>query len=200
MTISLRPLALAALLTIPVAAAGAAPSRIEPSQPGRASEAGPPQWSPADLVGAASLLQEAGAKGAVTDYYVVLLDDEPLALYGGDVPGLEPTDPSVTGSGRLDLEAPETRAYLGYLDSVQGQMVTTLERELGRAMDVKFRYQHAINGMSVRLSPEEADRYERTPLSFEAVASVPPPEPAEKGAGADEEEDAEPEPGEEESI
>lgn len=181
MTMSLRPLALAALLTIPVAAAGAAPSRIEPSQPGRANEAVTAVWSPAELVGAASLLQETGAKGAVTDYYVVLLEDEPLALYGGDVPGLEPTNPSVTGTGRLDLEAPRTMAYLGYLDSIQGQMVTTMERELGRAMDVKFRYQHAINGMSVRLTPEEADRVARMP----GVRSVTPntPQPLDTDSG-----------------
>ena len=95
--------------------------------------------------------------------YIVVGQAPPLAAYRGGVAGLAPTDPTLTGLRRLDANSAASRAYLDYLSQAQMQLTAQIESALGRGVDVRFRYQVALNGMALRLTPIEADRVASLP-------------------------------------
>lgn len=88
--------------------------------------------------------------------YIVLLSDPSLSRYQGGIGGLAPTDPEVTGDLRLDPNNPASVAYLNYLAQQQDAFIAAVEAALGREVEVVFRYNAVLNGITVRLSSEEA--------------------------------------------
>jgi subtilisin family serine protease len=90
--------------------------------------------------------------------YIVQFTDPPLAIYDGRIPGLAATAPRVLGSRKLDLGSPASRAYESYLADRQSSLLGTMSSLLNRALDVRFVYRHAYNGVAVVLSPSEAAR------------------------------------------
>lgn len=90
------------------------------------------------------------------DLYVVLLDGQPLATYGGGVAGLAATDPEVTGASRLDARSAASRSYLAYLGSRQDAFLAQAGTLLGRSVSSRFRYDAVLNGVAVALDPTEA--------------------------------------------
>jgi len=94
--------------------------------------------------------------GKDPERFVVILQDKPLATYKGDVAGLAATAPSVTGA-KLDVKAPESQAYLKYLQAQQSAFLTTAGNVLGYTPKVLFQYQYATNGFSMMLTPAEAE-------------------------------------------
>jgi subtilisin family serine protease len=102
---------------------------------------------------AASALEEDGPT-----YYILHLADAPLARYGGELDELPATSPRATGTSKLAVTSPASVAYLAYLAAAQNEIVATIERSLGRKIEVLHRYRYAFNGISVWLSPAEAAR------------------------------------------
>ena len=103
----------------------------------------------------------AGAQAATNterSMHIVLGDAPPLAAYGGGIAGLAPTDPTVSGARRLNASSLPSRAYLSFLGSEQTNLISRIESALGRQVQVRFRYQAALNGLALPLSPQEADR------------------------------------------
>lgn len=88
--------------------------------------------------------------------YIVRLTDRPIATYDGGIQGLAPTSAQATGRNRLDTNSPAARAYRRYLQDQQQAVLASAERDLGRGMNPRFQYQHAVNGFAIELSTAEA--------------------------------------------
>ena len=98
--------------------------------------------------------------------YLIRLQDAAVPTYAGEKPGLAPTAPEP--GAQLESDSPATRAYVGHLEQVQVEFVQHLERTVGRAVEVPFTYQFAVNGLAAVLTPEEALQIAADP----AVASI----------------------------
>ncbi|HOZ37656.1 MAG TPA: S8 family serine peptidase [Anaerolineaceae bacterium] len=99
-------------------------------------------------------VKEADSKDPVR--FVVILPEEPLATYKGEIAGLAATAPSITGA-KLDVKSAESQAYLKYLQVQQATYLTTASNVLGYTPKVLFQYQYGTNGFSMLLTPEEAE-------------------------------------------
>ncbi len=88
--------------------------------------------------------------------YIIQLEEPAAASYMGGVAGFAPTSPSVTGAKKLNVNSPQTIAYINFLRDRQQQTLEKAERVMGRKANVKFKYQHAFNGMAIELSPQDA--------------------------------------------
>lgn len=101
--------------------------------------------------------------------YIVILRDAPLvddamsrvrkqavAVAVADAKG-------ETRAVRQALNAPESMAYLRHLDSARNSVLDLGARTLGRALAPKHIYRHALNGMALELTPDEAAQIARLP-------------------------------------
>ncbi len=102
-------------------------------------------------------------KGETEGYWIVTLDDAPLATYTGGVAGLDATSPLATGAPQIDVDAVDSVDYVSYLDAKQDAAIAAISARLGRSLDVKFRFTNATNGLSIWLTPEEASQVLRIP-------------------------------------
>jgi len=88
--------------------------------------------------------------------YIVRLTAAPLASYRGGLPGLMATNPQTLGETRLDVNSPNSVAYLDHLAGQRQQFVAGVEAALNRSPKITAEYQYAFNGMAVELTSEEA--------------------------------------------
>lgn len=94
--------------------------------------------------------------------YIVRFDEEPLATYAGNLPGLTATGANLQKSSgnrnasRLNAKSQASQAYMGHLKQQQAHMESSMNRLLGRQLDIRKRYQAALNGMTVRMTQDEA--------------------------------------------
>ncbi len=139
---------LLSMLAFPVSAQPAA----APSVASQAAS-GPETFEPA-AAKAVVFGEVKGAKGL--GGYIVLLKEPPLVNYSGGTLGMAPTSPQVTGAAKLDINSPDSQAYVEYLDGQQTNFLANIESMFGRPVTTVFRYQYALNGFSAQLTPEEA--------------------------------------------
>jgi hypothetical protein len=98
--------------------------------------------------------------GYLDDYstFIVLYKEAPLASYKGT--NTQFAAPSkrmgFNGKQRLDVKSYESKNYLGYLQSQQRRMETKMSSLVGHEFAVTKRMQHAVNGVIVGISREEA--------------------------------------------
>lgn len=135
------------ILSMLVPMFGAAPVMAKDEGPGR------PTRASLDVNDLAPAVAE---PVSVTNDYIVLLADPPVASYRGGITGLSATNPQVTGKAKLDLQSPATQAYLTYLERQQAQFLTAATKMLGRAAEPFYTYKYALNGMALTMSPAEA--------------------------------------------
>lgn len=97
--------------------------------------------------------------------FIVLFDEPSLAAYRGGVAELwaAPRQVGKAGKRRLDVHSREARDYLGYLQGRQLQMEERMAGVAGRALEVRLRMQHAVNGIVVDMTAEESARVARLP-------------------------------------
>ena len=107
--------------------------------------------------------------------YIVRLKDLPVATYNGNVAGFAATNPQVSKKAlfkqlanskkssqqirkelRLDLDAPEVKAYSNYLENKQQVFLSKANSKLGRNLNVIYKYKNAFNGMAISLTQAEA--------------------------------------------
>jgi subtilisin family serine protease len=112
----------------------------------------------ADQVGAALSPVKHSLAVSETGIYIVHLQDASLASYQGGTPRLQATSPQITGVRRLDTRTPESQAYLTYLTQKQGELVSSMNRALGRQVEVVFQYKNVLNAIAVRMDHDEALR------------------------------------------
>lgn len=141
-------LLLAALLVSPVAAA--APERVVPptDEPGLTAE--DELW-----------LETA----RMADSFTVQLKEPSLATYEGNNALF--AMPARTESGKLNFEAPETIAYLEYINNKLDAFIGEAESLLGRDLEVLYRYDVVLNGFSAKMSLEEAAQIRELPEVLE---------------------------------
>jgi subtilisin family serine protease len=101
-------------------------------------------------------------------YYIVRLKEAPAATYRGETAGYAATDARARGEVMLDVQA--AASYAAYLDERQSALLDSGARVLGHGLQPRYRYHLAFNGMSVRLTPAEAQRIAALP----GVLSVRP--------------------------
>jgi subtilisin family serine protease len=112
-----------------------------------------------------------GAVGsAKTGRYIVRLEEQPLALYRGNIVGLDATHPGTRGERRLDVGSQASVAYVDYLRSRQATVLAQAEVALGRRLEPSHSYRYAFNGFAVPLTTDEARQMARIP----GVAAVTP--------------------------
>lgn len=98
--------------------------------------------------------------------YIIQFSEAPLASYRGGVSGLAAAPMTAARPGarqKLNARAPESLAYVNYLASKQEAFLRSAESVLGRPLTPTFTYKHALNGMAVELSRDEAARVEQLP-------------------------------------
>ncbi len=102
--------------------------------------------------------------------YIVRMAEPSLAAYEGGIAGLAPTSPRATGSRRLDVNTPASRAYLSFLASRHDQVLAQASQALGRQLSPTFQYLNVLNGVALNLTPDEAAQLE----NLNGVLSVMP--------------------------
>ncbi|MGD8969430.1 MAG: S8 family serine peptidase, partial [Anaerolineae bacterium] len=112
---------------------------------------------------------------------IVQLQDAPLVSYWGGVRGYAATAPQATGAQRLDVDAPASRAYIGYLQDKQEAFKAELAREFPdagvstyldeRGVAHDLAYQVVFNGVVVTL-PDASPRLLRRLAEMSGVKQV----------------------------
>jgi len=125
-------LLLAALLVSPVAAV--APERVAP---------------PTDDFGLSAEDELWLETARMADSFTVQLVEPSLAAYEGDNALF--AMPARTERGKLNFEAPETIAYLEYINSKLDAFISDAEALLGRDLEVLYRYDVVLNGFSAKM-------------------------------------------------
>lgn len=102
-------------------------------------------------------LQAFAASGSNGDQalYIVQLSDAPVIGYNGEVPGLEATNPKVTGAKKLNVQSPGSQAYAAYLAEKQSVAVNLISNTVSNP-EVVHSYKYAYNGLAVRMTAAEA--------------------------------------------
>jgi subtilisin family serine protease len=93
---------------------------------------------------------------------LVQLEGPPLASYKGGISGLRPTSPVATGMGKLNLNSPESQAYVGYLARNRAAFRGELARALPNAQ-VEYEYDVVLNGLAVQARWGDLDAIGRLP-------------------------------------
>lgn len=101
----------------------------------------------------------------VTSQHIVIFQEPALGGYQGERVGL-PAPPRITaakGKRRMDVKSAQARNYVKFLQQAQAGHEGQMARSAGRALKVRLRMQHALNGMVVDLTPQEAARIAKLP-------------------------------------
>src|SRR5690625_606383 len=75
---------------------------------------------------------------------------------------LPATAPHVTGQ-RYSTQSVEVRAYAAFLDNERRRLLDDASLKLGRQLSAEHVYRHTLNGFSIELSDEEAERLGQLP-------------------------------------
>jgi subtilisin family serine protease len=94
--------------------------------------------------------------------YIVQLTDAPLIGYNGEIPGLEATNPAVTGAKKLNVHSPSSQAYAAFLDEKQSAAVNFISNTVSNP-EVVHSYKYAYNGLAVRMTAAEARAVAKQP-------------------------------------
>ncbi len=106
--------------------------------------------------------EKALSKSDIHVRYIVQLVDPPLAGYGGGIPGLEPTNPAITGQ-KLNQRSPGTQAYLAYLAEKQALFKKRAEQLLKREVGFEKQFAVVINAVVMTMTPDEALKISELP-------------------------------------
>jgi len=92
-------------------------------------------------------------EGAARGEYIVEFNNPPLATYSGGDSGI----PAIgrLPDGRLDVRSTEAVAYVELLEQRQSQFLNEVQTTLGQVPQVAFRYQHALNGIVMKLDKKD---------------------------------------------
>lgn len=98
--------------------------------------------------------------------YIVIFKEAPLASYKGEKSGLAmPTKLTLAnGKTRLDVKSYESQKYVSYLLQRQRSLESKISGIIGgKGLPVRTRMQHALNGIVVDLSADEAAKIAKMP-------------------------------------
>lgn len=101
--------------------------------------------------------------------YFVLLEDEPVALYQGNVKGYKATNIAASkganqsGTGKIDLQSSASIMYGNYVAKKQNDVIANINQTLGRDVTIEKRFKVAINSLVVDLEPSEVIALRKMP-------------------------------------
>lgn len=95
--------------------------------------------------------------------FLVRFTEPPLSRYAGGVAGIPATSAQATGRGRLEPDSPASLRYLEWLEQRQDERVQAISESLQRSVYMERRLAVVVNAVSLRLTPDEADRIRRLP-------------------------------------
>ena len=110
------------------------------------------------------------------DTYIVVFDEPAAARFRGfdAIPGKRPrlaaTSAAATGARKYESRSLEARAYVAWLDDLRDARLADASVRLGRPLQPRYTYTHAMNGMAVTLTASEATRLAGMP----GIRSVAP--------------------------
>ncbi|PHQ72731.1 MAG: peptidase S8/S53 subtilisin kexin sedolisin [Shewanella sp.] len=96
--------------------------------------------------------------------YMVLLDDQPLATYKGNIANLKATSLMSNSAnvrknnGTIDVQSGASQSYLSYLTKQKSNVIGKAQQSLNRQLNILSNYQIALNGFSTELTEEEAQK------------------------------------------
>ncbi len=96
--------------------------------------------------------------------YIIQLDNASLAAYRGGIEGLAATSPRVTGAAKLDVNSPESQAYLAYLAKKRSDFLQQASEKVGRELTPDRVFDVVYGGLTLQLSPEEAAQVASLPM------------------------------------
>lgn len=105
--------------------------------------------------------------------YIVLFKEAPLATYKAPV---STKIMMLNGKNRLDVNSYESQKYVSYLQQQQSRLEQQMSAAIGgKAIAVRNRMQHAVNGFVVDLTADDADKISRMPevLLVEGYRELP---------------------------
>ena len=104
------------------------------------------------------------SKRNTDNLYMVLLNDQPLATYKGDITNLKATSLLSNSAnkrknrGTIDIHSAASQSYLSYLTQQKSSVINKAQQSLNRQLNIQSNYQIALNGFSTELTEEEAER------------------------------------------
>jgi len=105
--------------------------------------------------------------------YIVTLTDDSVASYDGTIKGLAATNPKKQSSvftasvaqpksAKLNPKSKEVQAYVAYLDGQQTSFMNRATKAVN-GLKVMEQYKFALNGMAVKVTPDEAEALSKLP-------------------------------------
>ncbi|WNC73941.1 S8 family serine peptidase [Thalassotalea psychrophila] len=96
------------------------------------------------------------------DNYMVLLEDDALAMYKGGLSGLSATNilaskgANVNARGKLNTKSLASKQYKSFLSAKQAEMQLHISLRLKRELNVEFEFTSVLNGFTTELNATEA--------------------------------------------
>ena len=118
-------------------------------------------------VSSESIVSVGKATTATSVSVIVKLKGASLASYAGDIAGLAPTSPSVTGETQLNVESAASQAYLAHLTRQQAAFEAAALKAVPQAK-VTYRYIVVLNGVAMIVPADQVDELAALP-DVEAV-------------------------------
>jgi hypothetical protein len=115
----------------------------------------------AALVSAFPEKRSIGPRNTSVARYTVVFKEAPLASYDGRTTSYAaaPRDQK----GRLQVRSPEAVSYVNHLQDKQNNFLSEIGSQFGRPMTALMQFQHAINGVVLELSADEAEQLRQRP-------------------------------------
>lgn len=88
--------------------------------------------------------------------YIVRMNSPSVASYKGGIEAFSATNPATLGMKSLNANSKASKQYANFLKTKQVDLVEHCERAFGRKVNVKYKYQHAFNGVAMELNQQEA--------------------------------------------
>ncbi|MCX6033311.1 MAG: S8 family serine peptidase [Chloroflexi bacterium] len=99
-----------------------------------------------------------------TGTYIIQLVEPSLATYRGDLTGLAPTSPAVTGARKLDVNTPASKAYLAHLAERRTEFLAAVQALIGRPATPGYVYDTVLDGLTLELTPGAAAAVAALPM------------------------------------
>lgn len=112
--------------------------------------------------------------------YIVRLRDQPLALYDGDDPSLAAI-PRLKGGKRLDLASTQAKSYVKRLQARHRDFLAAASAVTSQDVSPIFEFEHALNGMVLVATPEQAELMRGLPDVLRIDLSVDEPLETDRG-------------------
>ena len=118
---------------------------------------------PAGSTEAAAPSRDAVRKADGLNTYIVVFDEPAAARFRGFAateksrPRLAASSAAATGKRKFDARSPEAVAYVDYLSDLRRVRLNDASRAVGRPLVPMFTYEHAMNGVAMKLTASEAE-------------------------------------------